>query len=235
MGTSNNLGFKDLIDSWEENLKQSQAFSPSDIQELKSHLLDQTDELIESGLDEKKAFLMASKLIGQPAILEDDYLITNQPYIQTRKTLLVTAGAILYYCFNYFTLLTAKLIVVFGVLLKVSYSDLLLLNKIILGIPLLFILFLFTSLLINDKYLIQTLNNIQIRPKQAVLLVILTFFFVAGDRCMLPFLNNSLTNHHWRNIFFNVYTLFEYIILVLILTGFIVVFIKYFRNSGGPD
>ncbi len=47
MGAANKLKFEDLLEAWEEKLNQSYAFSPSDIQELKSHLLDQTDELIE--------------------------------------------------------------------------------------------------------------------------------------------------------------------------------------------
>ncbi len=234
MGAANKLKFEDLLEAWEEKLNQSYAFSPSDIQELKSHLLDQTDELIEKGLSKKKAFLIATKMVGQPAILRDEYEQANQAYIQTQKTLMVTAGAIVYYCFNYFALFIAKLIVIIGKKINVENADLLLLNKIVLGFPLLIMCVFFISLFINDNYILKAINEIQIRPKQAVIIVILTFFFVVGDRCTLPFLNGSLTDQYWKNQFFEVYVYFEYSFLILVLIGFILIFLKYFRNSTSP-
>jgi hypothetical protein len=147
---------------------------------------------------------------------------------------LVTAGAIVYYCFSYFILFLAKFSVVFGKQLNIGNNSLFLLNLIILGIPVLFILFFFVSLLINDKYLFDFIDKIQIRPKHAVYLVILTFIAIAADKSMLPFLNHLLTDKHWRYRFMNIYEGFEYILLALVLIGFVTVFLKFFRNNGSP-
>ena len=81
MESSDKLDLESLLQAWEANLKQSRAFSRSDVQELKTHLLDLYDDLIETGLNEEEAFLIASKRLGQPVDWENEFTQTNQPFI----------------------------------------------------------------------------------------------------------------------------------------------------------
>lgn len=230
MDSSNKLKIKNLVSLWETSFKESNAFSPLDIQELKTHLLEQTDDLIEAGLDEEEAFLIASKRLGKPVNWEDEFHQTNQPFIQTRKTMLVLSGIISYYLLKYISLFLAKFSIVLGKQFNIETVHLVLVNKIILGLFLLFIVFFFTSLIINDKFLYHILDKIQIRPKQAIYIVMLILGFAGGDRCMLPLLRNSVKDIHWRNILFEMYMFFEYFLLAIIMVGFIIVYKRYFSN-----
>jgi len=77
MDPSNKLNLETLLKAWENNLKQSNAFSPSDILELKAHILDIINDLIEEGLNEEEAFLV----IGFMVIYKKYFNKANGPQI----------------------------------------------------------------------------------------------------------------------------------------------------------
>ena len=58
-------GLDDLIASWREWMTRRDALSPSDIDELESHLRDRIDGLADAGLTDDEAFLIAVKRVGE--------------------------------------------------------------------------------------------------------------------------------------------------------------------------
>ncbi len=234
MEPSGKLDLDTLLRTWEESFKQSHAYTKSDIHELKSHLLDIYDEMLENGLDEEEAFFIASKRLGRPINWEDEFKQTNQPFIQTRKALLLIAGIIFYYLSFYFTAFIAKSTIVIGSLINIDIITLVLVNKIVLGIPLLLVTFFFISLVVNDDYLYQHIEKMHINARQAIYAVVFTLLFALGDRCMVPLLKNAVPALYWKNKLWDMYMYFEYIYLLIIIIGFGFVYKRYFKNSEGP-
>ena len=124
MEHSNKFHLAKMLIAWEEDLKSSSVFTRSDIDELKSHLLDIYEDMLNKGLEKEEAFFIATKRLGKPVHWEEEFAQTSQPFIQTRKTLLLIAGIILYYCSYNLFLIVAKLIVVTGKLLNVETIEL---------------------------------------------------------------------------------------------------------------
>ena len=234
MGKSNRFDLEKILISWDENLKNSSVFTRSDIAELKSHLLDIYENMLNKGLDKEEAFIIAVKRLGKPINWEKEFAQTNQPAIQTRRTILLIAGVILYYCSYYLSLILAKLIVIIGKLANAETIDLIRIDRIFLGILLLLVILFFNSLLIKERFLMGLLEKIQFRPRHAVFIVILTFVFAIIERSLTPFLNHYIKDPSERYSIYEMQMYFEYIYLFLLVIGFVVLYFRYFRQTKSP-
>ncbi|MGX5694912.1 permease prefix domain 1-containing protein [Agromyces soli] len=61
------------IASWRSWIERREAISPADVDELESHLRDQVDHLLATGLDDEEAFLVAVKRLGALDELSREY------------------------------------------------------------------------------------------------------------------------------------------------------------------
>ena len=158
MEHSNKFYLAKMLIAWEEDIKRSSVFTRSDIDELKSHLLDIYEDMLDKGLEDDEAFLIAVKRLGNPVNWEEEFSRTNNPAIQIRKTLLLIAGIILYYCSFYLFLILAKLIVIAGKLLNIETIELIRFNRAFLCILLLLVILFFNCLFIKERFLIGFLD-----------------------------------------------------------------------------
>ena len=110
------------VAEWTEQLRAEPSFTDADAEELKTHLYDIIDSLTENDLDEEEAFLVAQKRLGESHEMAGEFISTNKPVIQMRRSLLILAGVLAYFMLYYFILSTSKLLVV--ALLKSSVNKL---------------------------------------------------------------------------------------------------------------
>jgi hypothetical protein len=66
-----------LITSWSDHLRARGNFTETDIRELESHLRDEIDDLISSGLAADEAFLISIKRLGNADALSNEYAKVN--------------------------------------------------------------------------------------------------------------------------------------------------------------
>ncbi|MDD3654053.1 MAG: permease prefix domain 1-containing protein [Desulfotomaculaceae bacterium] len=65
------------INSWRDHLRARGNFTETDIRELESHLRDQIDDLITSGLTADEAFLISLKRLGNADAISNEYAKVN--------------------------------------------------------------------------------------------------------------------------------------------------------------
>jgi len=94
---------------WADKLRSDPSFTFSDVEELKGHLLDISSELVEHGLSEQEAFVVASSRLGVHSSLKEEYRETNLPVIQLRKTILVLSGVLLFFLLYFFMLFSSTM------------------------------------------------------------------------------------------------------------------------------
>lgn len=61
------------IASWRKRLLNDRAFYSDEVEELESHVRDAVDRLVAEGYTEQDAFLEATRLLGDPAMLRREY------------------------------------------------------------------------------------------------------------------------------------------------------------------
>lgn len=84
------------INTWRDNLAQSETFRGSDIDELESHLREQIEQLTASELSEQEAFLVATHRLGDTASLKSEFGKTNGSYIVRNRLFWMTMGVLGY-------------------------------------------------------------------------------------------------------------------------------------------
>ncbi len=93
METPTPFDLNEAIRLWQQNLATSPALSADNLEELASHLRASVQSLQADGLSDEEAFLAATRRLGEPAALEQEYAKVNQYRIrvttmQKRKALL---------------------------------------------------------------------------------------------------------------------------------------------------
>jgi hypothetical protein len=84
-----------LVANWRTQAAQEESLGAEQLAELESHLLDAVDHLRELGLNDEEAFLVASRRLGQPQALAQEYRAAD-PALRWRKCLTwMLAGVIL--------------------------------------------------------------------------------------------------------------------------------------------
>jgi hypothetical protein len=86
------LSIDEQASVWAEHLRTDPSFTDSDVEELKSHLIDLSEELRLSGLNEEEAFMVAASRLDVTSTLKKEFEEINLPVIQLRKTILVLSG-----------------------------------------------------------------------------------------------------------------------------------------------
>lgn len=73
------------IDGWLRQLHQKRRFRADDLEELRSHLLDQADDLIGCGKSAEQAFRLATSQLGEPEYLAKEYRKVRYWYVAKQK------------------------------------------------------------------------------------------------------------------------------------------------------
>ena len=101
METSGQFQLELAVDSYFQQLQLKGNYTPDDITELKSHLLDEVDALQQKQLDKEEAFMVAKKRLGKEEVLNREYTKVNGLRFYNRD-LFITALSICTFLFLFY-------------------------------------------------------------------------------------------------------------------------------------
>jgi len=81
------------IAAWRRRLSQSSALGVDNVDELEAHLRDAAEDLQGRGLTAAEAFLVASRRVGEPAILAEEFSKSNAARLWLDRVLWLVLGA----------------------------------------------------------------------------------------------------------------------------------------------
>lgn len=94
MDTHNNqLELKLRINHWKEGFANT-ALTPEDMDELSVHLTSVYNEMLELGLSENEAWMVASNRIGKPEVLHEEFKKVNSNFSVNRNWMMLLWGAV---------------------------------------------------------------------------------------------------------------------------------------------
>lgn len=94
MDTNNNqLELKLRINRWKESFVNT-SLTPEDLDELSVHLTSVYNEMLELGLSENEAWMVASSRIGKPEVLHEEFNKINSNFSVNRNWMLLLWGAV---------------------------------------------------------------------------------------------------------------------------------------------
>jgi len=88
-----------LIREWRSRMRQEEAFTGTDLDELESHLRDEVEALQNKGLSEEEAFLISARRLGDGDRLGEEFLKINSGTIWKQRIFWMVGG---YFLFNFF-------------------------------------------------------------------------------------------------------------------------------------
>ena len=220
------------IDNWVTNLRAEPSVTESDSEELRSHLLDLIDELKKVGLDEQEAFLIASRRIGSAVDWEEEYKEANNPIVQMRKSLIILAGVLVYFLVYYFIKSTSKLFLLILLFLK-NGGDTAVdwVSRYLIGVHFVLILFLASIYFLENKT-ISFIENVKLKPKHTLVLLLITVVFGIADTCLLPIVKSVIgQNRPLMSHLYEILRYFDFSFPFIICASFILLYFKYYKKA----
>jgi hypothetical protein len=89
------------VDSYLQQLQLNGNYTPDDIEELKSHLLDEVDDLQQKQLNKEEAFMVAKKRLGKDEVLNREYTKVNGNVFYNRDLFVMVFSICTYLLFSY--------------------------------------------------------------------------------------------------------------------------------------
>lgn len=86
---------KEAIQHWRSNLLQNQTVTDTDVEELESHLRDEIDSLVLTGLNEEEAFMVASHRMGDSRTIGYEFAKVNPSLAWRRRAFWMLFGILL--------------------------------------------------------------------------------------------------------------------------------------------
>ncbi|HEY5123579.1 MAG TPA: hypothetical protein VIK14_07575 [Ignavibacteria bacterium] len=232
MERNNEFNIQEQIDHWVSKIKSEPSFTESDSEELKSHFLDSIDKLKDTGLNDEEAFWVASRRIGTTVDWEEDFSQVNNQVIQMRRSILILAGVLLYFCLYYFIEFTSRLL--FIILLSENINGYLAVNwvsRYLIGAHFVIIIIV-ASIYFMEKRTVSFIENIKMKPKHAILLLLTTIIFGITDTCLFPVARNLTgQDNTLRSHLIHIYLYFNYSFPLIICVSFIFLYFKYYRKT----
>jgi hypothetical protein len=85
------------IGRWRRRLSRDETVRPSDLDELESHLRDQVDGLREAGLSYEEAFLVATRRLGDPEHLSEEFAKVHGDSVWGYRFFWMTVGLLAFF------------------------------------------------------------------------------------------------------------------------------------------
>ena len=101
METSNQFQLELAIDGYLQQLQTGGNYTPDDILELKSHLLENVDELKQKQLNAEEAFIIAKRRLGKEEELNEEYKKVNGSVFYNRDLFVIVLSICTYLLFSY--------------------------------------------------------------------------------------------------------------------------------------
>jgi len=232
MESNNELNIQEKTDRWVNKIKSDPSFTESDSEELKSHLLDSIDQLKSKGLSYEEAFLVASRRMGTIVDWEEDFRQANNQVIQMRRSILILAGVLVYFCFYYFIEFSAKLFFTVSILNKTD-GELAVdwMSRYLIGAHLVYLLFA-VSIFYMEKKTVSFIENAKMKPRHTFLLLLTTIIFSIADTCLHPVAKNLIgQDFALRDRYIHIFQYFDFSFPLIICAGFIILHFKYYKKT----
>jgi hypothetical protein len=183
-------------------------------------------------LNDEEAFLVASHRIGTTVDWEEDYSQANNQVIQMRRSVLILAGILVYFCLYYFIESTSKLL--FIILLSEDINGYLAVNwvsRYLIGAHFIFII-LVARLYFMEKKTVSFIENVKMKPKHTLLLLFITILFSITDTCLYPVAKNLIGQDYiLRSNILHIFLYFDYSFPLIICVSFILLYFKYYKKT----
>ncbi len=227
------FNLQENIDIWIDKIKVEPSITEADIEELHSHLLDLIDDLKGRGLNDKEAFLVASKRLRVSDDLADEYRQENNNVIQMRRSLIILVGVLIFFLVYYFIKAFSK--AVFVSIYSFSESNGILAiewyNRILISWYFIF-LFFFVGVYFFEKKVTVFLEKVKLKPKHTILIFGLTVALGLADFYFRPLIKKLFEGEFFvidRYIHSTGY--FELSFPIVICIGFIFIYYKYYKKA----
>ena len=226
------FNLQDSINNWVNRLKSETSITKKDIEELKSNLLDLIEDLKETGLNDEEAFLVASMRLGKISDWENEYRKSNSWVLSLRRFTVIMAGVLAYFLFYHLIGLLSKLLLIILLYYKVEgFEAVFLVSRFLIAIHILFILF-FLHLYFRDKKIISLIENIKLKPKHIIILLICAVIFGSTNVILSAEYKSMMgTNYILKSHMSHYLIYFDYTFPLLICLGFIFIYSKYYKIS----
>ena len=208
MNCEYNIKVYEQTSIWAEQLKTDPAFTDSDIEELKCHLIDIAEDLRGKGLNEEEAFIIATSRLGDASYLKFEFEEVNMPVIMMRKTILVLSG-ILAYFFLYFLMVSSTRLLV--ILLNKTNDE----PQQNIGYVIFYIVAFHFSLIISTlifflqgKKMVKKAISIKIRPQHTIILFWCVVSLIFADLWLIQIIKGTFEIGSYTNTL--LYPIFDY-------------------------
>lgn len=232
MEFNGSFNFADQVNDWAESLKARPSLTESDIEELKCHLYDSCESLMEKGLSEEEAFILAKMRMGDSPELDEAFREANQPVIQMRRSLYILAGVLVYFASYFFILSTSMLLLI--VLLEGGTGANEAVNwvsRYLITWHFVFLIFL-VSIYFLEAITVAFLERFRFPPKITVVLLVFVVVMALADHSLLPVVKNMMKEvSALRSNILQYYNYFELTFPFLMCLGFIFIYSKYYKKT----
>lgn len=236
MEFASDFKLQEKIDLWINHLKSVPSLTDSDSEELRIHLIDTIEDLKKNGLDDEEAYIIALKRIGNISDLESNFQEVNNSVLQMRKSLFILAGVLSYFLIFFFILLSSKLLFIALVKLGAANLTAIVLVKRYLLTSHFIIIFFVASIYFFEKLTVKFIERINLKPLHTILLLVTSIVFGIINTALLPITKNLLRNGiPMENQFYDINYYFQYSFPLVICSGFVILYYKYFKKTKAPN
>ncbi len=227
MDASNEFDLSTAFEQWEKSNFSKKEVTPADKEELKSHILDSIDELLEKKLSEEEAFAVARMRFGDRKDWGEEMQTLNEDNFQLKKIVLLFSGAILFMFFYNLILCSNRLL-----LLWLDYYN----GDVESNIKNVMVFFnLIYALLISIIVALYFLHKPAkwlferkpLSPRWIIIIIIALIVVVGEERFLVPEIRNSIDNVLLEDTFFLAERYFKYIYSFIVGIGFVTIYIRY--------
>ena len=229
---------KEAISDWGKNLDSSKGLTDSDIEELKAHLEDEYNSVLdEKDITGEEAFMIASGRVGYVQDWGDEFTECNKRSFELRNVAIVCSGVLVYLFAYYLIRLIVAAVYIINIrsgydLLKATTIS----RLVVYGFLIIFTVLIINLFLKNDEFLSGLIDRLGLNARTLLKIAIATMILGIFNHMSLPMLEKYTVMAGGSNVlkYYFLIRHFEYIFLVQITITFILIYFKVIRKSEPP-
>lgn len=227
-----NLNVLEQASGWADKLRVDPAFTDSDAEELKCHLIDLTEDLIESGLNKEEAFAIASLRLGDLSILKSEYQEVNTPIHQMRKAIFVMSGILAFFLLYFFMIFSMRsLVLIFDQISKHAVQNV----RYVVSIDIIYHLSVIGSALyiyFLGAKTIKKIERLRLIPRHAFILFIGLIIFSVADQWLRILIGARFEpGSYISNQLYTLFTYTGYTFPLITIICFLTLYKKYYLST----
>jgi hypothetical protein len=232
MEVNNSYNLTEKVNDWAESLRTRPTLTESDVEEMKSHLYDSFEALMEKGLSEEEAFILAKMRMGDSPGLDEAFREANQPVIQMRRSLSILAGVLVYFAAYFFILSTSKLLLILLLQMETGANEAVLwVSRYLVTWHFIFLLALLSIYFLENKTVVF-LERVNFSPKNTVIFLAGVIVIALVEQSLLPVVKNMMDDVPVsRSNLLHYYNYFQLTFPFLMCMGFIFIYSKYYKKT----